>query len=194
MGGADLAAREQRAQRRGGLALAAMAAQRVDARVERRVRAARGVERQRAGRQRRAKQGLRLEQADERVRGRELRAVEERQPLLRLQRERLESDGGERFGRRHDRGRRARASPTPIIAAAMWASGARSPEAPTEPCEGTTGVTPRSSIASMQSIVSGRTPEAPCARLASFSAIMSRVTATGVGSPTPAACDSTMLR
>ena len=33
-----------------------------------------------------------------------------------------------------------RTSPTPIIAAAIWASGARSPDAPTDPCAGTTGV------------------------------------------------------
>ena len=71
---------------------------------------------------------------------------------------------------------------------------ARSPEAPTEPCAGTTGMTSLASMASSNSIVCGRTPEAPCARLASFSAIISRVIATGIGSPTPAACDSTMLR
>ena len=52
--GADGAAGHQRAQRVGRLDLAAMAAQRVDARVERRVRAARRVGRQRAGDQRRA--------------------------------------------------------------------------------------------------------------------------------------------
>ncbi len=46
-----------------------------------------------------------------------------------------------------------RASPTPIIAAAIWASGARSPDAPTDPCDGTTGVTPRASMASRRAIV-----------------------------------------
>ena len=40
------------------------------------------------------------------------------------------------------------ASPTPIITAVMCDSGARSPEAPTEPCAGTTGITPRTSMAS----------------------------------------------
>ncbi len=55
-------------------------------------------------------------------------------------------------------------------------------------------MTSLASIASSSSSVSGRTPDAPCARLASFSAIISRATATGIGSPTPAACDSTMLR
>ena len=67
-----------------------------------------------------------------------------------------------------------RASPTPIIAAAMWASGARSPDAPTEPWLGTTGTMPRSSMASSSAMVCGRTPEAPWPRLASLSAIISR--------------------
>ena len=102
VGGADLAAGDERPQGLGSLALAAMPAQGMDARVERRIRAARGVERQSAGRERRAKQGLGLEQADERVRRRELRAVEQREPLLRLERERLEPNRGQRFGRRHD--------------------------------------------------------------------------------------------
>jgi hypothetical protein len=76
----------------------------------------------------------------------------------------------------------------------MWASGARSPEAPTEPWHGTTGVRPLSSRAVSRRTVSLRTPDAPWARLASFSAIINRATATGIGGPTPAACDSTMLR
>ena len=78
-------------------------------------------------------------------------------------------------------------SPTPIITAVMCDSGARSPDAPTEPCAGTTGMTSFASIASSSATVSGRTPDAPCARLASFSAIISRAIATGIGSPTPAA-------
>ncbi len=85
-------------------------------------------------------------------------------------------------------------SPTPSIAAVMCASGARSPDAPTEPCAGTTGVSPLSSIASISATVAGCTPEAPRARLASLSAIISRATGTGIGSPTPAAWLSTMLR
>ena len=88
----------------------------------------------------------------------------------------------------------ANTSPTPIIAAVMCASGARSPEAPAEPWHGTTGTMPRASIASSRSSVSSRRPDAPCARLASLSAIISRTTGTGVGSPVPAQCDSTMLR
>ena len=76
----------------------------------------------------------------------------------------------------------------------MWASGARSPDAPTEPWLGITGIMSRASMASSMSTVCGRTPEAPWPRLASFSAIISRTVAGRIGSPTPAACDSTMLR
>ena len=85
-------------------------------------------------------------------------------------------------------------SPTPIKVAARCDSGARSPEAPTEPWPGMIGVSPRSSIAPSSAIVSGRTPDAPCARLASFNAIISRAVAGAIGSPTPAACDKTMFR
>ena len=49
-------------------------------------------------------------------------------------------------------------------------------------------------MASRSRIVAARTPEAPWARLASFRAIISRTTGTGMGSPVPAACESTMLR
>ena len=73
---------EQRAQGGGDFDLAGMAPERMDARVERRIRSARAVGRQRAGRQGGAEQRLGLEQADERVGGRELRAVEQREPLL----------------------------------------------------------------------------------------------------------------
>ena len=85
-------------------------------------------------------------------------------------------------------------SPIPIRAQVIWASGARSPEAPTEPCSGTTGRMSRASIASSSATVSSRTPEAPRARLASFSAIIIRVRAGSSGSPTPAEWESTILR
>jgi hypothetical protein len=42
--------------------------------------------------------------------------------------------------------------------------------------------------------VDHRNPEAPCARLATFRAIMSLVAAGSIGSPTPAAWERTMLR
>ncbi len=86
------------------------------------------------------------------------------------------------------------ACPAPSIAAAMCASGARSPEAPTEPWTGTTGVTARSSIPCSSSTSSQRTPEAPRPSETSFSAIISRTTAPGVGAPTPEQCDRIRLR
>ncbi len=76
----------------------------------------------------------------------------------------------------------------------MCASGARSPDAPTDPCAGTTGTSPCARHAPSASSVDQRMPLAPCARLASLSAIIRRVTGTGSGSPTPTQCDSTMLR
>ena len=85
-------------------------------------------------------------------------------------------------------------SPTPIITAVRCDKGARSPDAPTEPCEGMTGTMSWASMASSMARVSSFTPDAPWARLASLSAIISRVTGTDKGSPTPAACDRTMLR
>ena len=85
---------------------------------------------------------------------------------------------GQRLGARHARGRRSSASPSPSITAAMCASGARSPEAPTEPCDGMTGeharwrASPRSARPARQ-----RTPEAPRPSETSFSAIISRTIA-----------------
>ena len=76
----------------------------------------------------------------------------------------------------------------------MCARGARSPEAPTEPWIGTTGTTPRSSIACRSATSSQRTPEAPRPSETSFSAIISRTIGAGVGSPTPAQCERIRLR
>ena len=56
------------------------------------------------------------------------------------------------------------------------------------------GITPRASMVSNNSSVPRETPEAPRARLASLSAIINRTTASGEGSPTPAAWDNTILR
>ena len=133
-------------------------------------------------------QRLGLEQAGERVGGRELRAVEQRQAFL----------GAER---RAARGRRAPAPRRRACARRRRndladadhrrrhvgerreiARGADRALAPGRPGSGRW---PASLRAARR--VAGRTPEAPCARLASFSAIISRATGTGIGSPTPAA-------
>ncbi len=99
---ADGASLKKRAQSRGDFDLASMAPERMDARVERRIRAARAIGRERAGRQGGAERSLGHEQARERIGGRELRAVEQRQPLLGLKRDRLKPDFGERRFSGHD--------------------------------------------------------------------------------------------
>ena len=84
--------------------------------------------------------------------------------------------------------------PSPIMTAVRWASGARSPEAPTEPCAGTAGVTPAASIRSSTSTMAHCTPEAPRPRLSSFRHIMSRTTGSGRSGPTPALWERIRLR
>ena len=86
------------------------------------------------------------------------------------------------------------ASPSPIITAAICASGAKSPDAPTDPWLGMTGVTPLASIASMISTVDITTPDAPRPSDNSFSTIINRVVAVSNGSPTPQQCDRIRLR
>ena len=86
------------------------------------------------------------------------------------------------------------ASPSPISTQARWASGARSPDAPTEPLAGMRGSRPALASASSASTISGRTPEWPRARLTALVASTSRTTAAGSGWPVPTLCDSTRLR
>ena len=163
--------------------------------IERRVGALGGIGRERAGDQRRLEHALGLEQAGER------QAVENCVPLSSARPSFGPSTSGVEAGRRASASRRARArrrrsiSPTPIIAAVMCASGARSPEAPTEPCAGND----RDDVRCQHALpaarcVASRTPEAPCARLASFSAIISRTTGDRQRLADAAACERTMLR
>ena len=86
------------------------------------------------------------------------------------------------------------ASPSPIIAAAMWARGARSPDAPTDPWPGITGVTPLASMSWMISTVVIATPDAPRPSDSNFSTIINRVVASSNASPTPQQCDKIKLR
>ena len=81
----------------------------------------------------------------------------------------------------------ALASPTPIRTQDMWASGARSPDAPTEPLDGMQGRTSPFTKAIRVSSVSRRTPDAPFDREAIFSTISRRVTFSSSGAPTPQA-------
>ena len=77
-----------------------MAAQVVDARVERRVGTTGSVCAERAGDQRRFEQRLRGEQARQRIGGRELGAVQQRQALLGAQYHGLEAGALQRCGGR----------------------------------------------------------------------------------------------
>jgi len=104
MRGADGAAKHEAAQGARDLRLAAVTAHRLDAGVERAVGTLGGVGRERAGDEGRLEHALGLEQTRERQRGRDLRAIEERQPLLGPKRERCELDPGQRVGGRHQFG------------------------------------------------------------------------------------------
>ncbi len=190
---ADRAAGEQRAVDRGRVRLTAMAAHRVDARVERRVAAEARVDRQRARDERGGQRALGGEQSGERERRRHLRAVEEREALLRTERDRLQARlaSASRAGTTRPSNR---ASPSPISTAARCASGARSPEAPTEPCAGMHGTTPALASATSASMTLQRTPEWPRASDAALSATTSRTTASSSSAPVPAECDSTSAR
>ena len=79
---ADDAAPEQLAVVLGGVDLAGLAAQRVDARVERAVAATRGIDRERADHERGLQHRLEIEQGMQRQRGRGLRAVDQGQAFL----------------------------------------------------------------------------------------------------------------
>jgi hypothetical protein len=101
--------------------LARLAAQQVDARIEWCVRSSGGLGRQRAGDQRGLEQRFRREQPGQRVGGGELRAVEQRQALLGAER-RGQPGFRQRGGGAHPFAPK-KASPTPIIAAAMCDKG-----------------------------------------------------------------------
>ena len=113
----------------------------MDTGVERHVAALGGIDRQAAGDQRRRHAVLRREQSLERQRGRDLGAVQQGQTFLRLQHQRLEPAAASPSAAGTVLPPTV-TSPTPIRAAVRWASGARSPEAPTEPLDGITGRTP----------------------------------------------------
>ena len=76
----------------------------------------------------------------------------------------------------------------------MCASGARSPEAPTEPLAGIAGMMPALYSAIRVSMITGRTPEKPRARLPIFISTIRRTTASDSSSPVPTECDRIRLR
>ena len=119
------------------------------------------VGRKRAGDQRRAEHALGGEQDVERDRGRDLGAVDQRQPFLGAEHQRLEAEPRQRLAGGQVLAAERRSRPSPSRAALIWASGARSPEAPTEPWLGMTGSASASTSASMRSTTSRRTPLCP---------------------------------
>ena len=88
----------------------------------------------------------------------------------------------------------SRTWPSPISASAQWASGARSPEQPSEPCSWTTGVMSWVSRSASSCAVSGRTPVWPVARVESRSSISARTTSRSTSGPEPAAWERTSER
>ena len=83
----------------------------------------------------------------------------------------------------------SRTGPSPIKASAQCASGARSPEQPSEPYSCTIGVMPADSSAAYVVATTGRTPVRPVASVESRSSISARTTSRSTSSPEPAACE-----
>lgn len=106
--------------------------------MERRVRSHGGISRKGAGDERRLRRTMGAEQTCECERSRSLGAVDQCQPFLGGKHDRFQAGlfqrlcAGEALAL-------IKASPSPIMAAVMCASGARSPEAPTEPFRGSSG-------------------------------------------------------
>ena len=80
-----------------------------------------------------------------------------------------------------------RTRPRPRRGSARWASGARSPLAPTDPRLGTAGSTSASRRAISASMICGRTPECPRARVLARSSNIPRTVSSSSGSPSPEA-------
>ena len=116
-------------------------------------------------------------------RAHQLRAVEQREALLRPELQRLEAE--------HRGGRRAAGTtwpststwPRPMSGSARWASGARSPDAPTLPCSGTTGWMPCARNARRRSTINGRQPLWPSASVLARSRSIARTISRGNGAP-----------
>ena len=78
-------------------------------------------------------------------------------------------------------------TPSPRMASAQWASGARSPEQPRLPYSCTTGVMPAFSSAAYARTVSSLAPVWPVARVASRSSMSALATSVSTSGPDPAA-------
>ena len=123
---------------RRGVALAAERACGVDRLEEARSRALQRLEGQRARDVRRRREPARPNESERAHRSHELRAVDQRQPFLRGELDRLEPDRGAAPPAPGSGFPSTHADPSPTSGSARCASGARSPLAPTEPRDGTT--------------------------------------------------------
>jgi hypothetical protein len=116
-------------------------------------------------------------------------AVDEGEPLLLAERDRGDARGGERRRGIRASDRRPRTSPSPIATSAQWASGARSPEQPSEPYSRTTGVMPGVQDRRVRLAVSRRTPVRPVMSVERRSSMRARTTSRSTSAPEPAACE-----
>jgi len=87
-----------------------------------------------------------------------------------------------------------RTVPSPVAASAQCASGARSPEQPSDPYSRTTGVIRALSMAAYVRATCSRTPVRPVASVDSRSRSMARTTSVSTSGPEPAACERIRLR
>src|SRR5690606_29779598 len=77
--------------------------------------------------------------------------------------------------------------PSPIRGRKRWDRGARSPDAPTEPCLGTTGIISLSICQHIRSTVVHCIPEQPCANACTLRISINLDNSLSMGSPTPTA-------
>ena len=119
--------------------LPGLAAHLVDALIERRIAAFQRIHRHGAGDDGGGEHVFGAEQSRQGQRRGHLRAVDQRQAFLGAQLERLKSRASRRPSAAGSTAPRTRTWPMPSSTVLRCAKGARSPDAPTEPCAGITG-------------------------------------------------------
>ena len=190
----DAAVRGQPAEVGGDRLLRGVRPQRVDARVERRVGAHQRFQRHGAGHVGQPREPAGVEHGQHAQPRHEVRAVEQGQSFLGLERQRPHAGGLQRLSGGHSPPVDI-ASPSPMRQAATWASGARSPGRSDRSLLGDDRMDAHGSgTPTSVSTTLGRTPEAPRASEAASRSISARVSASASAGPTPPAWLSTRLR
>ena len=156
----DRRALEQAAQVRGTRLLARVGPQRLQVGREGAVGPEQGLDRHRRDDVDHPQERLQVVEREDEHAEDPVRPVDQREALLRREHERRDAGFREGLG-----GRTAPALAVvdlafPISTSAQWASGARSPLAPSEPCSGTTGASPALRSAASVSATNGRVPTA----------------------------------